>query len=305
MKNTQKFKKKILLFGGMPRSGNHLLRALLDGHRQLAVPPDEDYFVRSLSRSFINRMHGFICPRLLAKTYYKKMQKNGFFEILNNGRSVNLNIKSPVIDLEKYYRNVRHNHRLFMTYGLLENHLNALQTAIKYPFVTESSYAVVFSALNPHHSDLTKIIRLLGKKYKFSVLVLMRDPVSQYASARKRNYVNTIEQFCSNYNAFCKEVQANSKHTRTDMRIVWFEELVRDCDSQMHGITQWLRIDYEDILCECTCQSSPTMSNSSFQSTTGVNPDSLNYGKHHLRDEEIKLIRDHTNDHIAEIKKII
>jgi hypothetical protein len=61
-------KPPLLILGAPPRGGNHLLRGLLDHHPQLLLPPDEDYFVRHLSRHPLLRLRGMLTSRSGANT---------------------------------------------------------------------------------------------------------------------------------------------------------------------------------------------------------------------------------------------
>ena len=67
-----------------PRGGNHLLRGLLDNHPQLLLPPDEDYFVRHLSRHPLLRLRGMFASRSGAPGFYRRLQKDGHLERIND-----------------------------------------------------------------------------------------------------------------------------------------------------------------------------------------------------------------------------
>ena len=70
-------KPPLLILGAPPRGGNHLLRGLLDHHPQLLLPPDEDYFIRHLSRHPLLRLRGMLASSRGAPHIYRRLQKDG------------------------------------------------------------------------------------------------------------------------------------------------------------------------------------------------------------------------------------
>ena len=78
-------KPPLLILGAPPRGGNHLLRGLLDHHPQLLLPPDEDYFVRHLSRHPLLRLRGMLSSHAGAPGFFRQLQKDGHLERINAG----------------------------------------------------------------------------------------------------------------------------------------------------------------------------------------------------------------------------
>ena len=78
-------KPPMLILGAPPRGGNHLLRGLLDSHPALLLPPDEDYFIRHLSRYPWLRLLGMLVSGEGAPRFYRKLQKGGHLERVAEG----------------------------------------------------------------------------------------------------------------------------------------------------------------------------------------------------------------------------
>jgi len=121
---------ELLIIAAAPRSGNHLLRGLLDGHPALLVPPDEDYFVRQLMRSPSQRFRSRVCSPGRAPDLYREIQKNGHFEEVVSGGTRNSYDTAGLLDLDAYYGYVRSHHRRFSLSGVVRTHFEALEAAL-------------------------------------------------------------------------------------------------------------------------------------------------------------------------------
>ena len=104
-------KAPLLILGAPPRGGNHLLRGLLDHHPELLLPPDEDYFIRHLSRQPLLRWAGMLASAAGAPGFYRRLQKDGHLERINAGHGTEVFGTEGSLDLDAYYQYIRDHHR--------------------------------------------------------------------------------------------------------------------------------------------------------------------------------------------------
>lgn len=261
-------REKLLILGAPPRAGNHLLRGLLDGHPQLLLPPDEDYFVRHLVRSPIMQLLGSICPPRLAPRYYRWMQKSGHLERVNAGEGEQASGTENSLDLDHYYRIVSGTHRTGSVATMIRTHFSALSAALG-ASDDDPRCKVFFCAMQPNNRDLLHIGRHLAPLYDIRALFVFRDPRSHYSSKLGRNPRARLRAYCRRQNRYWRQVDTFRQQFGPALR-VRFEDLVTRTEETMRAVCEFAEIDYLDSTMEFTQMGRPTLSNSSFKRVAGI-----------------------------------
>jgi len=285
-------KETIVLIGGLPRAGNHLLRGLLDGHQSLLMPPDEDYFVRTLARNTFYRLQGWFSSKKQAPSFYRIMQNNGFFERLNAGQGGDSHNTEPVLNLENYYAYVGQHHKRFSSKSLYHTHCEALTRALLIDNLDSSALKVIFCVLYPLSNDVLNMSSLLSKYYSLKALFIFRNPLAIYCSAKKRNYYEKgkIDVFCRAFNKYYEDIALlKKKHTGNILNLS-FESLVTNTELVMRRVASFLSIPYTDSMMRVTQNGKESISNSSFDERKGIDTHVVDRYKEKLTTEEITCI---------------
>ena len=273
MKMESDRKPPLLILGAPPRGGNHLLRGLLDDHPQLLLPPDEDYFVRHLSRHPLTRLQGMLASRAGAPTFYRRLQKDGHLERINAGHGTEVFGTENSLDLEAYYGYVRTHHQRGDVDALVRNHVEALAVALGHR-PGDGRLRVVFCALQPSNQDLTKVSQMLARSYDIRGVFLVRDPRAHLSSKLVRNPTLNLRRFCQRQNRYWQEIDWFAEHCGPALRLR-FEELVTDTTGKMRQVCELANIAFNDAVMEYTQGGQPGISNSSFGRSTGIDASAL------------------------------
>ena len=266
-------KPPLLILGAPPRGGNHLLRGLLDDHRQLLLPPDEDYFVRHLSRRPLLRLRGMLSSRAGAPGFYRRLQKDGHLERINAGHGTEVFGTENSLDLEAYYGYIRTHHQRGDVDALVRNHVEALAVALGHR-PADGRLRVFFCALQPSNQDLTRVSQLLDKSYEIRGVFLVRDPRAHLSSKLVRNPTLNLRRYCQRQNRYWREIDWFEQHCGPALRLR-FEDLVTDTQSKMQDVCELANIEFNDQVMKYTQGGKPGMSNSSFGRSTGIDHDAL------------------------------
>ncbi len=287
-------KEPLLVIGGIARSGNHLLRGLLDGHPKLAVPPDEDYFIRTLTRHRMNQFKGWVTAKEEAPLFYRKMQKNDFFTRLNSGGGVNSDNDEPLLDLEKYSGYVRENHQRFSFENPFRAHFGALRKSLLINSNEPELLKVYFCVLNPLFNDINNIGSSLARYYDVKAVFLFRNPLAVYCSAKSRLYFDggNIKVFCRAMNKYYRDVVSFERKNRGEVFYLSFESLINETVPLMQRLASFINIPYHDILSRVTQNGKDIKSNSSFEGKEGIDHQALYRYREKLTQEEITYIKD-------------
>jgi hypothetical protein len=279
----------LILTGALPRAGNHLLRGLLDRHPELVVPPDEDYFVRFLLRSRWNQLAGALSSPRAAPKFFRRLQKRGHLERINQGLSRNASGTEGTLDLERYYEFVRSHHRRFSVAGLIRTHVGALAAALGAE--GEGRTPVVFCAVSASKRDVLQLGRRLAALFDLRAIFVVRDPRAQFASKRGRKPEFEVERFCELQNTFGAQLDAFSEIA--PMLRVRFEELVTDTEASMRRVCDFLGIAYDEGLTTFTQVGQPTLSNSSYAPASGIDVGTLTRYRQTVAPETLRYIESH------------
>ena len=261
-------KPPLLILGAPPRGGNHLLRGLLDHHPQLLLPPDEDYFVRHLSRHPLLRLRGMLAGRASAPGFYRQLQKDGHLERINAGHGTEVFGTEDSLDLEAYYHYISEHHVRGEVDTLVRNHVEALAVALGH-VEGDGRLRVIFCALQPSNNDLSRVSGLLARSYDVRGIFLVRDPRAHLSSKLVRNPTLNLARFCQRQNSYWREIDRFAVDYGPVMRLR-FEDLVTDTEVCMRRVCEFSGIDFSPAVLEYTQGGEASRSNSSFAASSGI-----------------------------------
>lgn len=284
-------KAPLLMLGAPPRSGNHLLRGLLDHHSQLLLPPDEDYFLRQLSRHALLRWRGMMASSRGVPDFFRKLQKDGHLERVNAGYGTEVFGAENSLDLEAYYGYVTRHHQRGNVDILVRNHVEALAMALGRT-EGDGRLRVFFCALQPSKSDLTRVSEMVARSYDVKGVFLVRDPRAHLASKLVRNPMLDLGRFCRRQNHFWQEIDWFIENCGPALR-VQFEDLVTNTQNCMREICDFAGIEFSPSVLEYTQGGESSQSNSSFTASPGIDYRVLTRYRESLPPETISYLKQH------------
>ncbi|NND66150.1 MAG: sulfotransferase, partial [Halioglobus sp.] len=284
-------KPTMLILGAPPRGGNHLLRGLLDNHPQLLLPPDEDYFIRHLSRHPLLRLRGMLVSGESAPRFFRKLQKDGHLERVNAGHGTEVFGSEDSLDLSAYYRYVSQNHKRVSPDLLVRNHVEALAAALGHT-PGDGRIRVCFCALQPSNRDLTRVSAMLAQSYAVKGIFLVRDPRAHLASKLVRNPTLDLGRFCRRQNRYWQEIEDFRNQHGPVLRLR-FEELVTDTERSMRRVCEFADIDFTPSVLEYTQGGETSQSNSSFAASPGIDREVITRYQERLPRETIEFVMEH------------
>jgi len=282
---------RLLILGAPPRGGNHLLRGLLDNHPQLLLPPDEDYFIRHLSRHPLLQLRGMLVSPEQAPAFYRKLQKDGHLERVNAGHGTEVFGSEGSLDLDAYYAYLREHHHRLSPDDLVRNHVEALAVALGHR-PDDDRLRVCFCALQPSNRDLSRVSAVLARNYDVRGIFLVRDPRAHLASKLVRNPTLDLGRFCRRQNRYWEEIEDFARRRGPALRLR-FEELVTDTETSMRSVCEFVGIDYAPALLEYTQGGVASQSNSSFAASQGIDIGVLTRYQESLSPEIIRFLKTH------------
>jgi hypothetical protein len=284
-------KPPLLMLGAPPRGGNHLLRGLLDHHPQLLLPPDEDYFVRHLSRHSLLRWRGMLASNSGAPGFFRELQKDGHLERINAGHGTEVFGTEESLDLAAYYHYVGEHHQRGNLDNLVRNHVEALAVALGH-VAGDGRLRVFFCALQPSNRDLTRVSKMLARSYDVKGIFLIRDPRAHLTSKLVRNPTLHVPRFCLRQNRYWQEIDSYSENFGPVLRMR-FEDLVIDTQACMRQVCAFAGIEFTPAVLEYTQGGIVSHSNSSFAASTGIDRSVLMRYRDALSVETIDYIEQH------------
>lgn len=284
-------KPPLMILGAPPRGGNHLLRGLLDHHPQLLLPPDEDYFVRHLSRHPFLRWRGMLSSRAGAPGFYRQLQKDGHLERINAGHGTEVFGTEDSLDLDAYYRYISEHHERGSIDSLVRNHVEALAVALGH-IAGDGRLRVIFCALQPSNSDLSRVGRLLARSYEVRGIFLVRDPRAHLSSKLVRNPTLNLGRFCQRQNRYWEEIDEFAVNFGPALRMR-FEDLVTDTEACMRRVCEFASIAFSPAVLEYTQGGETSRTNSSFASATGIDHGALTRYRDTLPTETVAYLEQH------------
>jgi hypothetical protein len=284
-------KPPLLMLGAPPRGGNHLLRGLLDDHAQLLMPPDEDYFVRHLSRHPLLRLRGMLASNRGAPGFYRHLQKDGHLERINAGHGTEVFGTENSMDLSAYYQHIRAHHVRGSVDGLVRNHVEALAVALGHRS-GDHRLRVFFCALQPGNQDLTRVSQLLSRSYDVRGVFLVRDPRAHLSSKLVRNPGLNLRRFCQRQNHYWQEVKWFTENCGPAL-LLRFEDLHTDTSQLMRQVCKLAGIEFSAGVLNYTQGGRPSVSNSSFIASSGIDRSALMRYRKTLPSASIAYLQQH------------
>jgi hypothetical protein len=273
----------LLVLGAPPRGGNHLLRGLLDGHPALLLPPDEDYAIRHLARSRLIRLRGALTPPGCAPAFYRGLQKAGHLERVNRGEAGETSGTEDSLDLDRYYDHLRVHHRPLRPSLLAAGHMEAMAQALGGETVPRR-LRVYFCALQPSNRDLSRVAALLAPHYELRGLFVVRDPRAHLSSKLARNPNLNLRRYCRRQNLYIDEIERFNRRFGSAISLR-FEDLVTDTESAMRRVCELAGIEFLPLLLDYTQGGQPAISNSSFDSSSGIDRGAVSRYRENLPQE--------------------
>jgi hypothetical protein len=284
-------KPPLLILGAPPRGGNHLLRGLLDHHPQLLLPPDEDYFIRHLSRHPLLRLRGMLASSRGAPKFYRRLQKDGHLERINAGHGTEVFGSENSLDLPAYYHYIRTHHQRGSVDTLVRNHVEALSVALGHK-PGDGRMPVFFCALQPSCQDLTHVSKLLVRSYDVRGIFLVRDPRAHLSSKLVRNPTMNLRRYCERQNRYWREIDWFTANCGPALRLR-FEDLVTDTPRFMRQVCELVGIEFSPQVLEYTQGGQPGISNSSFGGSSGIDQSALTRYRDTLPADTISYLEQH------------
>ncbi len=244
------------------------MRGLLDHHPGLLMPPDEDYFIRQLSRHPLLRWRGMLTPRAWAPAFYRHLQKGGHLERINANYGTEVFGTKDSLDLAAYYDYISKHHRCGDIDNLVVNHVEGMARALGHT-EGDGRMRVFFCALQPGNKDLTRVSTLLARSYAVRGVFLLRDPRAHLHSKLARNPHLSVRRFCQRQNRYVREINRFARDCGPALRLR-FEDLVLDTETCMRQVCTFAGIDFSSIVLEYTQGGTTSFGNSSFTITSGI-----------------------------------
>jgi hypothetical protein len=264
---------------------------LLDHHPQLLLPPDEDYFVRHLSRHPWLRWRGMLASDAGAPAFYRRLQKDGHLERVNAGHGTEVFGTEDSLDLDAYYDHIRAHHNRWTLDALVRNHVEALASALGKQ-AGDDRLRVFFCALQPSNRDLTRVSDLLARCYEVRGIFLVRDPRAHLASKLVRNPTLNLRRFCRRQNRYWQEIDDFSARRGPALRLR-FEDLVTDTEGRMREVCEFVGIEFLPSVLEYTQGGEISHSNSSFAASPGIDQSALTRYRETLPASTIAYLEKH------------
>jgi hypothetical protein len=126
------------------------------------------------------------------------------------------------------------------------------------------------TAFTPRLGARQRSIRSFFSVYPDGRLIsIVRDPMNWYPSARghetAKNKYADIRQSLAQWNENAVAMVRNRQEFGARVMIIRFEDLVSKTEAVMHGLAEFLQIDYHPILLEPTFNKAPIKANTSFR----------------------------------------
>lgn len=261
-------KPELLMLGAPPRAGNHLLRGLLDHHGELLLPPDEDYFVRQLSRQRLLRLRGMLTSRRRIPAFFRELQKEGHLERINAGQGTEVFGTAGSLNLDAYYNYVASHHQRASLDNLVRVHVEAMAAALG-GVEGDGRLRVLFSALQSNNLDLTRVSQILARSYRLRGIFIIRDPRAHLASKLVRNPSLDLERFCRRQNRYWREVNGFAENRGPVLRLR-FEDLVTSTEDAMRRVCEFAGIQFCPSVLTFTQGGVVSRANTSFSAGPGI-----------------------------------
>jgi hypothetical protein len=139
---------------------------------------------------------------------------------------------------------------------------------------------------------LTAVSELLSRSYRVRGIFLVRDPRAHLSSKLVRNPTLNLRRFCQRQNRYWQEIDWFEQCCGPVLRLR-FEELVTDTAARMREVCEFAGIEFDDSVLQYTQQGQPSVSNSSFGGTSGIDRSALMRYRDTLPASTIAYLEEH------------
>lgn len=265
-------KPPLVVIGGIAQSGIDLLRGLLDGARTLAVPPVDDFFVRTLTRNKTNLWNAWSCSRRNVVDFYRRMQYDGHFERSNAVHTEHFPRGPNLLDLGAYYAAVCGEFRRFSLYHTCEAHFLGLRAALYSARGCSEPIRVSSSVLVPEQGDFFNACWLLTKYYDVQAVIIYRHPATTYLSGHRRAYFGGVEPFLRSIDQFSQQVSEATRRYRIRLLTTSFEKLLTETEHSMRRVSEFLQIPFDPFLLAYTQNGVAKENDSTLETGWSIDP---------------------------------
>ena len=291
-REARDFNKRGLFIGGCPKSGTTLLLALLDGHPQLAVLPEETAFLEDRREYLTLKTHQAKLRRLLEKTELRLLA-NGWFEPEREGNSADA-------------RNYTHfDCRRFVALAEALTNQPWMNDALLFS-ETIRAYAMVLGAdwrnclgwveKTPSNAVCPDALDELFPDAR--LIQLVRDPRAVFASRKKRllhrcGCYAKAHRLVREWNHSSREIP-RLRRNPSRFLVIRYEDLVKNPEEVMRKVCRLGGFDFSERLLEPTRAGRGWQCNSSFQQTLkGITATPVDQWKDYLTEQEVWWIEMH------------
>ena len=239
------FRESASLIFGYPKSGTTLLLALLDGHPQLTVLPEETRYMKRV-RGQRDR-----AEYLLTRTEYRSLREGRPRELRGSGRA-----DYTDVDAETFERRIRElerahvDDRTFLL-GIVEA-WRAVENlpGEKRRWVEKTPQSEIY---------IHTWNRWFGRRAVY--LHIVRDPRDTFVSHRAKRANVTLDRFCLDW-ARSLEAGRWASSRFSNYHFMRYEDLVTETRESMAAAADWLGIDFDECLLHPTRVGRPWLGNS-------------------------------------------
>jgi len=121
---------------------------------------------------------------------------------------------------------------------------------------------------------------------------LIRDPRAHLYSKLSRNPTLNLGRFCKRQNRYYTEIERFKTHRGPALR-VRFEDMVTNTRATMEQVCEVAGIDFIPQVLEYTQGGQPSVSNSSFSASQGIDPGTLTRYRDKLASESVEFLEKH------------
>jgi hypothetical protein len=290
-----------LLISGPKRSGTHLLYRLLDGHPELFNALAETYFleyVAEVDRTEIDLLLDFLIDEEL-EPVFDQIQERALLPLFDGdanlgeayGPDQDMDVAIDQDELRATFDEARQSADRSVQ-GIWSAWFQSLQTVAA---PDRTIRPCVFKCADYGPSARAAADLLSDRK----ILFILRNPVFTFSSLRKlRTKQAGSRQFTTlrlieeirNYRRFCETRAMLTAQSGLETHTVRFEDLVLDPKARMSEISEFFRVEFQDILTEPTFLGRSWMGDSSYDSYQGVSVEPLDPDRINLTSAERELV---------------
>jgi hypothetical protein len=278
MPKNDDWTKKCLVITGTARSGTSLLMDLIDGHPNIVVYPQEPYFRDIFARKYTSKTHLLVDSKIGTANPIHKPKKMfletipaynpvgpdpvelndiliqnvlSLNELEGELRSKNLAaLKAKVhFDFEVYFNKM--NELLEKRFSSLGDLMTAMIVAVVHAASLDSAKLKWWAFKD---ASFTKFDTFFSLYLEGKSIIIIRDPHAQYLSAmnfRGKQHGNLLElvKAAAWWQESLKlQLNAQKQYGEERIMILRYEDLVDETEQQMRRVSDFLDIEYDEVM---------------------------------------------------------